>query len=231
MTNLNTVNTLVASTAFALLTIGCGEMSDDYVGSNYQSNGQGTVVEFQALPEAVELAANIVSPTEDVPTRHIDIDTDVIDDIDLQDRLADTDFEYVELEPTEDTAGAEDEAESTPGMGDGYGSRIEWKNLMLSVCDWLGGSLSDNTFGPERRGLGYNAVNFYCNFSDDYEIKYESFVVGGEGSCKPNADFNVAAEAVCDSIDNVVLHKGLGDCGGDKSNPYSSAMLFVCKAP
>lgn len=232
MSNLRTAGTLMASIFVAFTTTGCGEMSEDFVGANYASSEDQVYIDTRGLQGVDDLAVSNLYVEEEADHIEVNDDHPVLNEIDLHGRFDQYEFDFaaIELLETDELADEEDQFESTPGLGDGYGSRNEWKDIMSDVCVKLGGDLADNAFGPERGGRGHNAVSFYCSFSDEYEVKYKSFVVGGEGSCKSQETFADWAEEICDSTDNVVLHKGYGDCGGDKDNPYQTAMLFVCKS-
>ncbi|MEE2757340.1 MAG: hypothetical protein VYA30_11790 [Myxococcota bacterium] len=232
MSNVRTAATLMASIFAASATIGCGDMSEDFVGANYAPSQEAVHVDVTRFVGTDALSVNALDI--DLAASHVELD-DVDpsqNDIDLHGRFDQYEFDFaaIDILETDELADDGEQVESSPGLGDGYGNRREWKDVMSNVCAKLGGELSANTFGPEHGGRGHNAVSFYCSFSEEFEVKYTSFVIGGEGSCKSNETLTDWAEEVCESRANIVLHKGYGDCEGDKFNPYHSAMLFVCKS-
>ncbi|MBV70858.1 MAG: hypothetical protein CMH52_05860 [Myxococcales bacterium] len=232
MINLTRTGTFVAVVFAAMASIGCGELGEDHVGANYEPKDEQAQADPVGLNQVDLLALNAIDVAAE--NTHIELgDTHpVLQEIDLHDRFDQNEFDFAAIEPfeTDELVADADAFESTPGLGDGSGDRNEWKKIMTDVCIKLGGDLSDTAFGPGRGEHEHNAVSFYCLFPDESEMKLKSFVIGGEGSCKSHETLADWAQEICESDDNIMLHKGYGECGGDKDDRYHRAMLFVCKS-
>lgn len=233
--NVNPMNKIVAllSVSALLITTGCGDEGDH---SDAVNQGEYGSAEFAIL--SIDHAEDRI----EIPVENTDRF-----DAELADRLADVFGLNGEIpEEPEESPRIEVDIDHIPDAmlssgtltlksnGPVCADMDTWKEFSHQTCDAQGGHLKAISPGGECGNGFYAGTTFLCTFLDTNgeEIdakKFQTFTVGGRGTCKPYASFLEYAAHVCDGEENLREKHILGSCDLGTSEDGYSAVRYTCE--
>lgn len=234
--NVNQMKTIVAlfSVSALLITTGCGEGEP---GDTVDQAEYGSA-EFAVLRADLD-TDRINIPAEDEDAQRFDpeladrlndvfaLNGEVPEEEEVDDRL-DIGLQHI---PDAMTSSATLNLKS---QGPVCADMDTWKEFSHQSCEMQGGHLKAINPGGECGQDFYAGTTFLCVFLDTNgdEVgakKFQSFTVGGRGTCKPYDSFVEYAADLCNGEENLREKHILGSCDLGTSEEGYSAVRYTCE--